>query len=139
MSQQTNNKITNSQYDDLIANSLKNSTAKEKSIATGKVISIENDIVTIDVGLKSEGRVPLSEFSRPGQKDEIGVGDETEVFIENVDNANGETLLSREKAVKQKAWHDLQLSFNENKVVTGMAISFVPKIAASIRFFPACL
>ena len=125
MSQQANNKITNSQYDDLIANSLKNSTAKEKSIATGKVISIENDIVTIDVGLKSEGRVPLSEFSRPGQKDEIGVGDETEVFIENVDNANGETLLSREKAVKQKAWHDLQLSFNENKVVTGIPFNRV--------------
>ena len=102
MSQQTNNKITNSQYDDLIANSLKNSTAKEKSIATGKVISIENDIVTIDVGLKSEGRVPLSEFSRPGQKDEIGVGDETEVFIENVDNANGETLLSRERQLNKK-------------------------------------
>ena len=78
--------------------------------------------MTID-GLK-EGRV-LNEFSRPGQKDEIGVGDETEVFIENVDNANGETLLSREKAVKQKAWHDLQLSFNENKVVTGIPFNRV--------------
>ena len=125
MNEQTNNKITNSQYDDLIANSLKNSTAQEKSIAKGKIISIENEIVTIDVGLKSEGRVPLSEFSRPGQKDEIEVGEETEVFIENVDNKNGETLLSREKAVKQKAWHDLQLSFNENKVVTGIPFNRV--------------
>ena len=119
MKQQPSSKITNSEYDNLIANSLKNSSAKEKSITTGKVISIENEIVTIDVGLKSEGRIPLSEFSRPGQKSEIEVGDETEVFIENVDNANGETLLSREKAVKQKAWHNLQNSFNENKVVTG--------------------
>ena len=104
---QESNKITNSEYDTLITDSLKNSSAKEKSIALGKVISIENDIVTIDVGLKSEGRIPLGEFSRPGQKTEIEVGDETEVFIENVDNANGETMLSREKAVKQKAWHDL--------------------------------
>ena len=119
MSQQTNTKITNSEYDDLITNSLKKSSAKEKSIATGKIISIDNDIVTIDVGLKSEGRIPLSEFSRPGHKTEIEVGDETEVFIENVDNANGETLLSREKAVKQKSWHNLQISFNENKVVVG--------------------
>ena len=103
MNEQSINKITNSEYDSLIAKSLKNSSAKEKSITTGKVISIENEIVTIDVGLKSEGRVPLSEFSRPGQKSEIEVGDETEVFIENVDNANGETLLSREKAVKQKS------------------------------------
>ncbi len=119
MNQQSVNKVSNSEYDALISDSLKNSSAKEKSIAEGKIISIENDIVTIDVGLKSEGRVPLSEFSRPGQNSDIEVGDTTEVFIENVDNANGETLLSREKAVKQKAWQDLQLSFNENKVVTG--------------------
>lgn len=125
MSQQSNNKISNSEYDELISTSLKNSPAKEKSIALGKVVSIENEIVTIDVGLKSEGRVPLSEFSRPGQKSEIEVGDEAEVFIENVDNANGETRLSREKAIKQKAWHDLQISFNENKVVTGIPFNRV--------------
>ncbi len=125
MNQQSANKISNSEYDTLVSNSLKKSSAKEKSIATGKIISIENDIVTIDIGLKSEGRIPLSEFSRPGQKVEVQVGDETEVFIENVDNANGETLLSREKAVKQKAWHNLQNSFNENKVVTGVPFNRV--------------
>jgi len=125
MNQESANKISNSEYDDLLSNSLKNSSAKEKTIAKGKIISIENDIVTIDVGLKSEGRIPLSEFSRPGQKSEIQVGDEADVFIENVDNANGETLLSREKAVKQKAWHNLQLSFNENKVVTGVPFNRV--------------
>ncbi len=125
MSQHNHNKISNSEYDELISTSLKNSSAKEKSIALGKVISIENEIVTIDVGLKSEGRIPLSEFSRPGQKSEIEVGDEAEVFIENVDNANGETRLSREKAIKQKAWHDLQISFNENKVVTGIPFNRV--------------
>ena len=125
MNNQISTKVSNSEYDELITNSFKNSSAKEKSITSGKIISIENDIVTIDVGLKSEGRVPLSEFSRPGQKSEIDVGDETEVFIENVDNANGETLLSREKAVKQKAWQNLQLSFNENKVVTGIPFNRV--------------
>jgi len=125
MSQQTSTKISNSEYDALVNNSLKNSSVKEKSITTGKIISIENDIVTIDVGLKSEGRIPISEFSRPGSKAELEVGDETEVFIENVDNANGETLLSREKAVKQKAWHNLQNSFNENKIVTGVPFNRV--------------
>ncbi len=125
MNQQTQNKVSNSEYDTLINNSLKNSAAKEKSIATGKIISIENEIVTIDVGLKSEGRIPLSEFSRPGLKSELVVGDETEVFIENVDNANGETLLSREKAVKQQAWLNLQNSFNQNKVVTGVPFNRV--------------
>ena len=125
MNQQSASKISNSEYDTLITNSLKKSSAKEKSITIGKIISIENEIVTIDIGLKSEGRIPLSEFSRPGQKAEVQVGDEIEVFIENVDNANGETLLSREKAVKQKAWHNLQNSFNENKVVTGIPFNRV--------------
>ena len=125
MSQQSTSKITNSEYDTLITKSLQNSSAKEKSIATGKIISIENEIVTIDVGLKSEGRIPLSEFARPGQQTEVEVGDETEVFIENVDNANGETSLSREKAVKQKAWHNLQNSFNANQMVTGVPFNRV--------------
>tara|TARA_B100000925_G_scaffold291693_1_gene280806 strand:+ start:1907 stop:3607 length:1701 start_codon:yes stop_codon:yes gene_type:complete len=119
------NKISNSEYDSLISNSIKNSSAKEKTIAAGKIISIENEIVTIDVGLKSEGRVPLSEFSRPGAKTDIEIGDEIEVFIENVDSNNGETILSREKAVKQKAWQNLQLSFNESKVVTGIPFNRV--------------
>ena len=120
-----NNKISNSEYDSLISNSINNSSAKEKSIATGKIISIENEIVTIDAGLKSEGRVPLSEFSRPGAKTDIEIGEEVEVFIENVDSNNGETILSREKAVKQKAWHNLQISFNENRVVTGVPFNRV--------------
>ncbi|MFL2520015.1 MAG: 30S ribosomal protein S1 [Alphaproteobacteria bacterium] len=125
MVNQVSNKISNSEYDDLISNSLKNNNIKEKSIVSGKIISIENDIVTIDVGLKSEGRVPLNEFSRPGQKPEVNIGDETEVFIDNVDNANGETSLSREKAVKQKAWHDLQECFNNNSTVTGIPFNRV--------------
>ncbi len=125
MVEQISNKISNSDYDDLITNSLKNNNIKEKSIVSGKIISIENDVVTIDVGLKSEGRVPINEFSRPGQKAEINIGDETEVFIDTVDNANGETSLSREKAVKQKAWHDLQDSFSNNAVVTGVPFNRV--------------
>ena len=125
MVNQVSNKISNSEYDDLISNSLKNNNIKEKSIVSGKIISIENDIVTIDVGLKSEGRVPLNEFSRPGLKPEVNIGDETEVFIDNVDNANGETSLSREKAVKQKAWHDLQECFTNNSTVTGIPFNRV--------------
>ena len=125
MVSENNSKISNSEYDTLIANSFKNTSIKEKSIILGKVIAVENDIVTIDVGLKSEGRVPLNEFARPGQELDINVGDETEVYIENVDNVNGETILSREKAVKQKAWHTLQESFTNNQVVTGVPFNRV--------------
>ena len=112
-------RITNSDYEALISKSLEQKLIKEKTIVEGKVVSLENDIVTIDVGLKSEGRISLSEFSRPGQKSEVKVGDSFEVFVENIDNSNGETVLSREKAVKQKSWNTLQESFENNKVVTG--------------------
>ena len=125
MNQTGTSKISNTEYDKLISSSFKSDNIKEKSITKGKIVSIENDIVTIDVGLKSEGRIPINEFSRPGQKAELNIGDETEVFIENVDNANGETMLSREKAVKQKAWHNLQDSFENNKVVIGVPFNRV--------------
>ena len=114
-----NQKISNSDYEALISKTLSNKSIKEKTIVSGKVISIENDIVTIDVGLKSEGKIPMSEFTRPGLKTEINIGDELEVFIENIDTSDGETKLSREKAVKQKSWHELQESFNNNNIVTG--------------------
>ena len=81
--QQINHKISNSEYEALISKTLNTNFIKEKTIVNGKVISIENDIVIIDVGLKSEGRVPISEFSRPGQTPEIEIGDKLEVYIEN--------------------------------------------------------
>ena len=73
-------------------------------------------------------RIPLNEFSRPGHKPELNVGEETEVYIENVDNANGETVLSREKAVKQQAWHNLQESFSNNLMCFALKIYYVTQI-----------
>ena len=117
--------ISNSDYDELISQTLSAKKNKEKSIVEGMVVSIENDMVIVDVGLKSEGRIPLIEFSRPGQKSELKVGEKLEVFIENVDNANGETKLSREKAVKQSAWNNLQDCYDNNKVVSGIPFNRV--------------
>ena len=119
------NKLSNKDYENLIAETFKDTLVKEKTIVSGKVISVENELVTIDVGSKSEGRVPLSEFHRPGHKPEINVGDLFDVFIENVDNINGETILSREKAIKQKSWNKLQESFDNNKIVTGIPFNRV--------------
>ena len=85
----------------LIKKSLSFETNKEKSIVDGKVISVDKENVVIDVGLKSEGRIPISEFIRPGQSPEINIGDNYKVYIDRVDGRNGETKLSREKAVKQ--------------------------------------
>ncbi len=119
------NKISNEEYEALITKTFEGTIVKEKTIVSGKVVSIENDLVTIDVGSKSEGRIPLSEFHRPGQKPEMNVGDVFDVFIENVDNANGETILSREKAIKQQSWNKLQDAFDNNNVVTGIPFNRV--------------
>ena len=112
MNNTSGNKISNEDYNNLIAKTLQHTIVKEKTIVSGKVISVDKDLITIDVGSKSEGRIPLSEFHRPGQKPEISVGDSFEVFIESIDNANGETVLSREKAIKQKSWNTLQDCFD---------------------------
>ena len=118
-------KLSNEEYEALISKTFEGTKVKEKTIVSGKVVSLENDLVTIDVGSKSEGRIPVSEFHRPGQKPEMNIGDSYDVFIENVDNANGETILSREKAVKQQSWNKLQSSFDNNKVVTGIPFNRV--------------
>ncbi len=125
MENTSSNKLSNEEYEALIAKTFKGTFVKEKTIVTGKVVSIENDLVTIDVGSKSEGRIPVSEFHRPGQKPEMNIGDSFDVFIENVDNSNGETILSREKAIKQQSWNKLQESFDNNKVVTGIPFNRV--------------
>ncbi|MDC0044722.1 30S ribosomal protein S1 [Pelagibacteraceae bacterium] len=125
MEKTLSNKLSNEEYEALIAKTFEGTLVKEKTIVTGKVVSIENDLVTIDVGSKSEGRIPVSEFHRPGQKPEMNIGDSFDVFIENVDNSNGETILSREKAIKQQSWNKLQESFDNNKVVTGIPFNRV--------------
>ena len=119
MEQSAINKISNDEYENLISQSIEFKNKKEKSIVEGEIIAIENDMVIVDVGLKSEGRIPLIEFSRPGQKSDIQIGEKLKVFIENVDSANGETKLSREKAIKQSAWNNLQECFDNNKIVKG--------------------
>ena len=125
MENTSTNKLSNKDYEALITKTFEGTLVKEKTIVAGKIISIENDLVTIDVGSKSEGRIPLSEFHRPGQKHEMNIGDSFDVFIESVDNKNGETVLSREKAVKQQSWNKLQDSFDNNKVVTGIPFNRV--------------
>ena len=77
----------------------------------GTVIAVENDIVLIDVGLKSEGRVPLKEFAPPGKPAEIKPGDTVEVYLERMEDKNGEAQISREKARREEAWTQLEKSF----------------------------
>ena len=79
----------------------------EGAVVKGIVVAIEKDLAVIDVGLKVEGRVPLKEFGAKGRDGEMAVGDEVEVYLERVENALGEAVLSREKARREESWQRL--------------------------------
>ena len=92
----------------------------EGSVVEGRVTAIENDLVIIDVGLKTEGRVPLREFSMAGQEPSVGVGDRVEVFLDRIENAMGEAMLSRDKARREESWIKLEKSFAAEERVDGV-------------------
>src|SRR3954471_8222514 len=78
---------------------------QEGSVVKGTVVAIEKDVAVIDVGAKTEGRVALKEFYGPGRSDEpLKVGDEVEVYLERIENALGEAVISRDKARREESW-----------------------------------
>ncbi len=107
-------------FADLFENSLSKSKMYAGAIVTGKVIGIGNGFVTINVGLKSEGQVPIQQFQDLNGDLEVQVGDDIEVALDAVENGWGETRLSREKAKRAKAWISLSKAFENNQPVMGV-------------------
>ena len=107
-------------FADLLAESFGENTNIEGSVVRGFVIGMEGDAVIIDVGLKSEGRVPLKELTTPGQEPDVNIGDEIEVYVERMEDKNGQAMLSREKARREEAWGVLEASFEKQERVTGV-------------------
>jgi len=97
----------------------------EGQVVHGKVVGIEKDFAIIDVGLKTEGRVSLKEFGAPDGKPQIKVGDDVEVYLERVENAMGEAVISREKARREEAWTRLEGVFGKNEPVMGSIVGRV--------------
>jgi small subunit ribosomal protein S1 len=115
--------------------------AFEGTVVKGKIVAIEGDMVLVDVGLKSEGRIPLKEFTAPGQESEIKVGDEAEVFVDRMENKSGEAVLSREKARREEAWGELEKAHAENQRVTGAIFGrvkggFIVDLSGAVAFLP---
>ena len=113
----------------------------EGTVVKGKIISIENDLAIIDVGLKTEGRVPLREFSQPGSEQQLSVGDEVEVYLERIENAMGEAVLSRDKARREEAWERLEKSSENNERVDGVIFGrvkggFTVDLGGAVAFLP---
>ena len=86
---------------------------QEGAVIKGTIVAIENDFAVVDVGLKTEGRISLKEFAMPGVPADIKVGDTVEVYLERVENALGEAVLSRDKARREESWIKLEKAFND--------------------------
>ena len=115
-----NNVKKNETFADLLEESFAKNLKIEGSVVKGKVVSIENDVALVDVGLKSEGRISMKEFSSYGAKSEIQTGDLVDVFIEKIEGRNGDTVLSREKAKREEAWSILEIAHTKQERVTGV-------------------
>ncbi|TDI61871.1 MAG: 30S ribosomal protein S1 [Alphaproteobacteria bacterium] len=113
----------------------------EGRVVRGTVISIGADFALVDVGLKSEGRIPLHEFGAPGVKTEVKEGDTIDVFVERLENAQGEAMLSRERARREEAWELLEKSYNDEAVVEGVIFGrvkggFTVDLSGAVAFLP---
>jgi small subunit ribosomal protein S1 len=114
----------------------------EGRVVKGTVTAIENGVALIDVGLKSEGRIPLKEFARgEDDGDELVVGSEVEVFVDRVENSEGEAMLSRDRARREAAWDKLESEFGEGKRVEGRIFGrvkggFTVDLDGAVAFLP---
>src|SRR6202163_811029 len=132
----------------LLEESFSDGHLQEGSVVKGTVVGIEKELAVIDVGLKTEGRVALREFAGPGRNNEIKIGDTVEVYLERIENALGEAVLSRDKARREESWGKLEKAFQNNEKVQGVifnqvkggftvdldgAVAFLPRSQVDIR------
>jgi small subunit ribosomal protein S1 len=125
----------------LLAESFSKEDILEGSVVKGKVVGLEKDVAVIDVGLKMEGRVAVREFSTPGNPVELKVGDVVEVYLERVENALGEAVLSREKARREESWTRLEKQFEKGEKVSGVIFNkvkggFTVDLDGAVAFLP---
>jgi small subunit ribosomal protein S1 len=115
--------------------------AYEGNVVRGTIVAIDKDFAVIDVGLKMEGRVPLREFAVAGKNAELKAGDEVEVYLERIENALGEAVLSRDKAKREESWTRLERQFEAGEKVTGVIFNkvkggFTVDLDGAVAFLP---
>jgi small subunit ribosomal protein S1 len=132
---------TLSDFESLLEESYADRPVSENSVVKGKVLAIENDLVIVDVGLKTEGRIPLKDFDVPGKPADLKVGSIVEVYLERIENALGEAVLSREKAKREEAWTRLEEMSGKNERVDGVIFGrvkggFTVDLGGAVAFLP---
>ncbi|MCG6121741.1 MAG: 30S ribosomal protein S1 [Microvirga sp.] len=148
MSAQSQYAPSREDFASLLEESFRTNEVAEGSVVKGRVVAIEKDVAVIDIGAKTEGRVALKEFTGPGRDEPIEVGSEVEVYVDRIENALGEAVVSREKARREESWIKLEKAFEANERVQGMifnqvkggytvdldgAVAFLPRSQVDIR------
>src|SRR4029079_11023267 len=137
----TPNDAASAEFAALLDESLGGASSFEGTVVKGTVVRIANDFVVVDVGLKSEGRVPLREFANGGVAAEVKEGDTVEIFVDRMENKDGEAVLSREKARREEAWTVLEKAFNDQERVMGTIFGrvkggFTVDLGGAVAFLP---
>jgi small subunit ribosomal protein S1 len=133
--------VSGESFADLFEQSIKEEKI-EGSVVKGRVVAIENDIAIVDVGLKTEGRVSLKEFAALDGSIDLQVGDDVDVYLERIESSQtGGATVSREKAIRQKAWETLETSCKDGDIVQGTIFGrvkggFTVDINGVIAFLP---
>ena len=114
---------------------------QEGTVVPGRVVGLEKEVVIVDVGLKNEGRIPVSEFSLATDLPTPQVGDVVNVYVEKIEGYNGRTILSREKAIREESWHQLEQALNEERPVPGVIFGrvkggFTVDLSGVVAFLP---
>ena len=127
-------------FAELLKESLGSQKSFRGSVMKGTIMALDKDMVTVDVGLKSEGRIPLREFGYK-MASELRVGDQIDVYIESMENRHGEAVLSYEKARRESLWEELEASHRKNERVTGSITSrvkggFTVDLSGVVAFLP---
>ncbi|MEL6677845.1 MAG: 30S ribosomal protein S1 [Pseudomonadota bacterium] len=128
-------------FEALLNESFELQTPDEGTVVKGTVLAVEAGQAIIDIGYKMEGRVELKEFAKPGQPPEIEVGDTVEVFLDRVENARGEAVLSRDKARREEAWDRLEKAYDKEERVEGAIFGrvkggFTVDLGGAVAFLP---
>tara|TARA_R110002124_G_scaffold35633_2_gene115713 strand:+ start:734 stop:2419 length:1686 start_codon:yes stop_codon:yes gene_type:complete len=129
------------EFEALLNESFELETPDEGSVVKGTVVAIEAGQAIIDIGYKMEGRVDIKEFAAPGQTPEIAVGDVVEVYLDRVENARGEAVLSREKARREEAWDRLEKAYDKEERCEGVIFGrvkggFTVDLGGAVAFLP---
>jgi small subunit ribosomal protein S1 len=107
-------------FAELFEESFASQQLKSGAIITGTVVAVNDDVVIISAGLKSEAVIPIEQFQNEKGEAEVSIGDEFEVALDAVENGFGETMLSREKAVRARTWTELEKAFEKGEIVSGV-------------------